>query len=185
MERIFLIHGWGGSPKKDWFPWAAAELNNRGYQVSVPEMPEPGNPKIDAWVNKIKEVIGTPRADDILIGHSIGTLAILRYLGTLTDKEHIQKALLIAPWHFITLGDPETERSVSEWVERPIDYEKIRTKADKIVAVLSENDPWVPLKENETYFREQLKPEMIVMQGMGHFSSHEEGYKIPFLLNLV
>lgn len=74
--RIVLVHGWGGSTQTDWFPWAKKVLEDKGYEVVLPEMPNPDYPKIDSWTNKLKEVIGKVKSDDIFIGHSIGCQAI-------------------------------------------------------------------------------------------------------------
>ncbi len=80
MSRVFLIHGWGGSPERDWFGWAETTLKEKGFDVYVPAMPETEHPKITTWLKKIEETVGEVQPDDVLIGHSIGCLAILRYL---------------------------------------------------------------------------------------------------------
>ena len=78
--RIFLIHGWGGSPRGDWLPWAKDELENRGYEVVTPLMPNTNIPEISAWVTHLSTLVGQIRSSDIFIGHSIGCQTILRYL---------------------------------------------------------------------------------------------------------
>ena len=52
-SRIFLIHGWGGFLSGDWLPWAKTELENRGYEVIAPLMPDTDAPVIQAWVNHL------------------------------------------------------------------------------------------------------------------------------------
>lgn len=78
-KRAFLIHGWGGSPNKDWMPWAKKELEQKDFEVIVPALPETEYPKIEAWVLYLSRVIGESKETDILIGHSMGCQTILRF----------------------------------------------------------------------------------------------------------
>ena len=78
-KRIFLIHGWGGSPENDWFPWARETLKDR-FEVFVPKMPETEHPKIEPWVDTLSRAVGELRESDIFVGHSIGCQTILRFL---------------------------------------------------------------------------------------------------------
>lgn len=181
MNRIFLIHGWGGSPESDWFVWAKQELEKRGYEVFVPEMPDTEHPKIELWLKKLSETVKTSRPDDILIGHSIGTLTVIRYLQTLNDNQKVQKVILVAPWQTLTLDESEDPEVAKPWQEENIDYEKVKTKAGKFIAIFSKDDPSVPFEDNKKYFQEKLNPEIIIKDGMGHFNMTE----IPFLLELV
>lgn len=181
MQRIFLIHGWGGNPKSDWFPWAEKELGKKGYKVIVPEMPDTGNPKIGPWVAKLAETVGEIRADDILIGHSIGCLTVIRFLETFKDNEKISKVILVAPWQFLTLDENENPEIAKPWQAENVDYEKVRVRADKFIAVFSEDDPWVPYEKNLEYFKEKLNPKIITKYQMGHYNMTE----IPFLLELL
>ena len=181
MQRVFLIHGWGGSPQNDWMPWAKKALTEKGFEVFVPEMPDTENPKIGPWVSKLAETVGKIRPDDILIGHSIGCLTVLRFLETLKDGEKVAKVILIAPWHYLTLDENENLAIAELWIKTPIDYEKIKSKAYKIITVFSEDDPWVPYQKNLEFFKEKLDPEVVTKNGMGHFNMSE----IPFLLELI
>lgn len=183
--RVFIIHGWGGSPESDWLPWAKKAIQEKGYEVFVPEMLETNHPKTTAWVEKLKETVGYVKSDDILIGHSIGCLTILRFLEKLEEASKVQKVILIAPWQYLVLGSNEDIEDVRPWTETPVDYEKIKTKANTFTAVFSDNDPFVPMQKNIKFFKEKLNPEIIVKNQMGHFSGEEGVTKIPFLLELL
>jgi len=52
MKRVIIVHGWYGYPHEGWFPWLKKVLEDKGYSVEVPEMPDTDHPKIDEWVNK-------------------------------------------------------------------------------------------------------------------------------------
>lgn len=72
MKRVIIVHRLNGSPDSDFLPWAKEQLQKEGYEVLVPAMPDPDHPKIETWVSYLAEIIGQPRATDILIGHSVG-----------------------------------------------------------------------------------------------------------------
>lgn len=181
MSRIFLIHGWGGSPDSDWFLWAKKELEQKGYKVIVPVMPDTENPKIQPWLQKLSEVVGSTRKDDIFIGHSIGTLATIRFLESLNEAQKVNKVILIAPWHSLTLDENEDPEIAKPWIEEFVDWERVKSKADKVIAVFSKDDPFVPFEENLKFFKDKLNPEIIIKDKMGHFNQSE----IPFLLELI
>lgn len=101
MKKIQIIHGWESSPDEPILKWLKFSLQKKGFEVSAPDMPEPEKPKIETWVGKLKEVV-SPDKETILVGHSIGCQAILRYLETLPEGTKVAGIILIAP--FITLN---------------------------------------------------------------------------------
>ena len=86
QKRVFIVHGWDGHPKEGWFPWLKQELEKHGFDVFVPQMPEPIMPKIEAWVSHLAGIVNKPDKNTCFVGHSIGCQAILRYLETLDVK---------------------------------------------------------------------------------------------------
>lgn len=188
MPRIFIIHGWGGSPQGDWMPWAKKALEEKGFEVHVPEMLDTEHPKIKPWIDKLQETIGEIKPDDIFIGHSIGCQTVLRYLQTLPENTKVGKVILIAGWVSLTpfaTREPEDKLIVKPWFETPINYLKVKNSARKFIAVFSDNDPMVPYEENAKTYKEKLGAEIILKKGMGHFSQDEGVKEIPFLLELI
>jgi uncharacterized protein len=184
-QRIFLIHGWGGSPRNDWFPWAKKELTQKGFEVVVPEMPETEHPKINSWVSKLSHVVGKPQPTDILIGHSIGCQTILRYLENLDAGQKVEKNILIAPWWFLTLDENEEQADADPWLNTQVNFENIKTKADKFICVFSENDPFVPLNKNVEFFKKNLRPEILIKGKSGHITESDGFTKLEFLPDLI
>jgi len=185
VQRVFLIHGWGGSPNNDWLPWAKRTLVGKGYEVFTPTMPDTEHPKITPWVDTLKEIVGQPRVDDVFVGHSIGCQTVLRYLEMLPENQKVSRVILIAPWWFLTLDANEEQADADPWLKIDIDFGKIKTKANKFVAVFSDNDPFVTPEKNLEFFRENLNPEIIVKRKMGHFIESDGVKDLPFLLKLL
>ena len=188
MQRVFIIHGWEGNPEKDWMPWAKEELTKKGYQVIVPDMPDSANPRVETWIQKIKEVVGTPQPTDILVGHSIGCQAILRYMETMPEGTRFGKIIFIAPWVTLTeeaTPSDEDKLLMKSWTEDPVDYAMIRGMAGVWTAVFSDDDPWVKYDDNYKIFEEELGAKIILKTGLGHFSAEDGVGPIPFLLELI
>lgn len=184
VKRVFIIHGWGGSPQRDWTPWAKNVLEERGFEVFVPKMPDTDNPIIGKWVTYLDKAVGEIDNDTIFIGHSIGCQTILRYLETLPGGKKCKKVILIAPWMTL-INLKEDEKPIAKlWEETPIDFEKVKIRAGKFIAVFSDDDPVVPYKENAKVFKQKLGAEIITKRKMGHFSQDEGFKEIPFLLDL-
>lgn len=187
-KRVFIIHGWEGSPKNDWMPWAKKELEQKGYQVIVPEMPDTKHPRIETWVPYVNKVVGKPDENTILIGHSIGCQTVLRYLQTLKDEQKVAKVILVAGWISLTpisLRAPEDREIVKPWYETPIDYQKVKSHADSFVAIFSDNDPYVPFLKNSETYKEKLGAEIILEKGKGHFNDESSITELPILLDLL
>ena len=37
-KQIYVIHGYGASPDKHWFPWLKRILGNKGYEIEILKM---------------------------------------------------------------------------------------------------------------------------------------------------
>ena len=185
MRNVILIHGWGGSPQRDWFPWANKELTENGFNVRLPEMPDTENPRIIPWKDKLTEVVSKLEGEIIIVGHSIGCQTALRFIEKQKENFKIEKLILVAPWWFLNLSSDEEKEIARPWLESYIDFEKIKSKTGKIICVFSDNDPVVPLEKNVNFFKEKLSPEIIIKNKMGHFSGDEGVTELPFLIDFI
>lgn len=171
-SRVIIVHGWDGTPRDGWFPWLKKELQARGFSVAVPQLPDPGKPRIDSWVSKLAETVGTPDAQTYFVGHSMGCQAIARYLESLPAGTKVGGAVFVAGFfkHLSGLeNDPATRETDRHWLTAPLDLERARKHLPKSVAIFSDDDPWVPL-DNQDDFRDKLGSEIVVEHGKGHFS---------------
>lgn len=180
MKRVFIVHGWEGSPNKEWFPWLKKEVEQKGFDVSVPAMPNPETPTLDTWLSKLKEEIVNPDENTYLVGHSLGCITILRFLEILNDDQKVGGAIFVAGFgHDLEYQGYNNE--LQSFFETPIDWGKIKTKANKFVIIHSRDDEWVPIEHNRTY-KERLGAESIILNGFGHFSGDEGVTKLPIAL---
>jgi len=177
--KVVIIHGYGGEPMRGFRPWLKQELEARGFEVSVPAMPTPDAPKVEEWVATIGKEVGDADGNCILVGHSLGCTAILRYLEGAERK--VAGAVLVAGF----VGDMGGEFSVLEnFLEKPVEWQRVKMACPKFVAIFSDNDPYVPLSQ-EKIFREKLGAATLVLHARGHFSSSEGTTKLPEALSAV
>jgi len=182
MKRAFIIHGWGGRPDAGWLKWLNKELASKGFKVFAPDMPDKEYPKIDAWVSYLRRLVEKPDKDTYFVGHSIGCQAILRYLESIPKNVKIGGIVFVGGWLKVKgLESKEEEEIASPWVNTPINLEKIRKRAGKIVALFSDNDPFVSL-ENSKIFKDKLNAKIIIEKNKGHYIENITK-KIPVALN--
>lgn len=185
-KRAIIVHGWGDSPEGSWFPWLKKELESHGFTVTVPAMPNPDEPTIDRWVPRLASVVGTPDTDAYLVGHSVGCQTILRYLQTLSGNAGIGGAVFVAPWFRLANLETEEERAVAaEWESKPIAFGSVRRWKKRPVAILSDNDPWVPLEETRHTLRQELNAAVTVLHHRGHIGGDENVRELPEALDAV
>ena len=175
-KRVFIIHGWGGTPDSNWFPWLKDELEKHNFEVTVPQMPNTDFPKQNEWLAYMQEVIGNADKNTFLVGHSLGGIAILRYLEALGEKQNIGGAILVAGFSE-SVGISET----STFFENPVDYKKVLTACKNFIAINSDDDPYVPIQKGEI-LRDELNAKFIVLHNASHINMGAGHFKLPIAL---
>lgn len=181
-KRAFIIHGWDGYPEECWFLWLKGELEKRGIKTEVPQMPEAATPKMEKWVPVLEDLVGTPDQETYLIGHSIGVQTILRYLEKINTP--IGGVLAVAGFYTLkenAFEDEEDKQTAKPWLEMPIDNDKVKKNTNKITAIFSDNDPYVPL-ENVKFFEERLGAKIITVSKKGHMGGNDNLKQYPLFL---
>ena len=179
MKRVFVIHGFQGNPAKNWNPWLKKELEAKGVQVTIPAMPTPSRPIQSEWVKKIAEAVGKPDSDTFLVGHSLGCIAILKYLESLKKSEKVGGCVFVAGF--------SEEIGISEirnFFIKAVSWTKVKTHCSKFIAIQSDDDPFVPLFHGDI-FKEKLGAKLIIKKNHGHFNWRTNCLKLPIALESV
>jgi len=185
MKRVFIIHGWTGKPNEHWLPWLGGELKKKGFEVHLPAMPETDTPKVDLWISYLREQVGVADKDTYFVGHSIGCLAILRYLEKY--NETIGGAVLVAPWITLSpssVSTPEDKAVADEWTV-PFNWAQLKKLCPHFTALFSEDDPDVPFNENKPVFEKKLGAKIIVFKDRGHFLASKGVTTLPSVLEEI
>lgn len=188
MKRVIIAHGWDGYPEEGWFPWLKKELEAKGFEVIVPQLPDPENPRISKWVPRLAEVVGTPDEQTYFVGHSMGCQTIARYLESLPEEIQVGGAVFVAGFFKHLTGledDPDVQETDKHWLGTPVELEKVKSHLPKSVAIFSDDDPWVPL-DNQEDFKNVLGSEIVMEHDKGHFSGGRDGItELPVVLEKV
>lgn len=188
MKKVYIVHGWDGNRDEPLFVWLDKELSVKGFNVERLAMPEPETPVIEAWINKLQESISLD-PETILVGHSVGCQAIMRYLETRLEETRIKGIVLLAPWMKLdqTTIEEEGEEVIElarPWMETPIDFDRVKTIAGNVIAIFSDNDVFVELSQKE-FFEEKLGAETILEHHKGHFGPADNISELPSALESI
>ncbi len=172
MKRIVLVHGWGGGPNGDWFPWLTEELQKTNLEIIAPQLPGTYNPRIENWVPTLAKAVDVPDENTFFIGHSMGCQTIARYLATLPKDIKIGGVIFVAGF-FDSLNEDEYDAADKEtaklWLRAPLDLEVVKSHIQKSIYYISEDDPDVPILNKERFAKE-LNSEVIILNGYKHFN---------------
>ena len=185
MKKVYIIHGWSGSPDEPMLKWLALKLEKKGFEVHVPVMPDPDEPKIETWIPFLSKLVGVPDENTFFIGHSIGCQTIIRYLETLPEGTKIGGAVFVAGWYDVRNLETEDEwKIVRPWVDTPRNDEKIRSVVNKAMVILSDNDPFVA-PENRSSWEEKVGAKIILEHNKGHFNEDAGVTSLPSALQAI
>ncbi len=178
MKKVFLIHGFEGLPNGGWRPWLLGELarEKKIYGCALP-MPTPYEPKVSEWVAEINRV-SFPKEDSVvLVGHSLGATAVLRYLETLPPQISIAGAVLVSG-PLENLPGVENSKNMQSFFEQPFEFEKIKASCKKFAVIHGANDNVVPFSHAEKLAK-HLNCELISIPEGFHLSGGAGWYKLP------
>ncbi len=169
MKKVYIIHGWGGDSNMPWIRWLEAELKKKDIEVYALNMPNTESPKIEEWVDYLKKAVKEINEDTYFVGHSIGCQTIMRFLEKLPKNEHIKGCVFVAPWFdLVNIEDGEVEIA-HPWIHNKIDFERVSQHTGNLLAIFSDNDPYISEKE-VAKFRE-LGVKIIIKRDEGHFNN--------------
>lgn len=168
MATVFILHGLGGSPKENWFPWLTSELEEAGHVVHVPQFPDPDKPELKAWLREFKVYEKSIDETAVLVGHSLGGSFALRYLEA--AQMPVQATFLVASV-FGHMGN-DLDARMTTFNAEPYDYPTIVQNGGDIHIVHSDNDPHIPLPQAEEAALNLMVP-MDLLAGGEHLTTKE------------
>lgn len=167
MKNALILHGAGNNSSGNWFPWLKKELESGGYRVWLPDLPNADHPKIEEWLNAVKD--WKLDDDSIIIGHSCGGTLILRILENLPLGQKIKKAILVAAP--LDKGLVEKYWPLKEDLAKgTYDFNKIKNSSDEFVLIYSDNDPYDCGLRHGELIHSKVGGKLIIEKGEGHFN---------------
>lgn len=180
MTNVFIIHGTGGHPQENWFPWLKNELENLGCKVTIPQFPTPENQTPKTWFGVFDRYKKDFNRDTILVAHSLGGAFALRILEASTIK--IKATFLVAT--------PIGVRPIKNWdgnqpfIRQKFDWSKIKQNSEKFFVIHSEDDQMVSVG-NGIELAKQVDAELFIEKNAGHFNAKAGYTKFELLLRRI
>ncbi len=181
MKKVFLIHGFEGTPNGGWRPYLMRELEKRDIYACALPMQDPEHPVLSEWLGEIERVLANNPHDEIyLLGHSLGGSTLLRLLET-TTATNIKGCVFAS-----TPSAKRTEGNVyvQGFLKTDPDWQTIKTKAQKFAVIHGDNDPLVPLSEGQA-IADNLGCEIVVIPNGKHLNGSAGFTELPQALELV
>ncbi len=164
--KVVLLHGKDTDPSQKWYPWFIKEVRSLSTECVAPVLPHPGDPILSDWLDEITAT--HPDDQTILVGHSRGGVAILRWLEKLAPGKKVYAVILIATNSGYTEKVSASENSTTFFSERGYDFEKIKTHCDTFIVFHSRDDATVPFEAGGENAK-GLEAKFLEFDGRGHF----------------
>lgn len=176
MKKVIFVPGNGGAKPSDiWYPYVKEALEKEGFEVIAKEFPDSVLAREKYWIPYLEEL----KADEntILIGHSSGAIAAMRY----AENHKILGSILVGTYH-TDLGI-ENEK-ISGYFDRPWNWEAIKKNQKWIAVFASLDDPWIPIEEPR-FLNKMLNPDYFEYQDQGHFGQDLDKTTFPELVDYI
>ena len=181
MNKIVIIHGTGGSPEGNWFPWLKERLTAQGHDVLVPVFPTTDGQSLINWKKVFYDQVGSLETNMILIGHSVGA----GFLLSLLEESSVSIAATFLVCGFLgELGLPDYDLLNKSFVCREFDWQKIRQNYGYCCLINSDNDPYIPITKGQE-LAEKLMVPLTILPGAKHINKEAGFTSFPFLLDAM
>lgn len=177
MQRVILIQGNGQSSGQDnWFPWLVSELKKLVVICEAPDFPNPKEAKASEWLPFLKNELKADK-NTVLIGHSSGAVAALRY----AEKNHIYGSILVGAYHTDLGYDDE---KASGYFDEPWSWDAIKNNQEWVIIFASTDDPYIGIDEPRL-MKAELDADYYEFTDQGHFGEGNSKTEFPELLEAL
>ena len=172
-RKVILLHGNGGCTAGDfWYPAVERALADAGWPVINRTFPDNHKARARFWLPFL-ESLG---ADEhtILVGHSSGAVAAMRY----AETHRLLGSILVGVCH-TDLGDGF--EAASGYYDQPWSWSAIRSNQNWVAILNSTDDPHIPIAEPR-FVAAQLKCSYFEFNNRGHFTDRDLP-EVPAFIN--
>lgn len=163
--KIIFLHGNSGEGVEHyWFPYAKRAFEQMGLTIVAKDFPDSTLARKSIWLPFLEHECGADE-HSILIGHSSGAIAAMRF----AETHRIFGSVLVGAYHS-DLG-LESEK-VSGYFSDPWGWEAIKRNQNWIIQFASVDDPFFGIEEPRLV-HEKLGTEYHEFTERGHFFEKE------------
>lgn len=175
--NILILHGILGKAGENWAQWLNDELKARGYDVTMPTLPNANHPDREECFKAVQKAAGTSK-DLIIVAHSLGATSALDFIERLPDKV---KALISVSGFTIDYGLGLNSYFLRE---KSINFSRVKDNLDQAYVFYGDNDPYV-VQQALKALAEDLEVTPTVVKNGGHLNAAAGFNKFPELLSTV
>ncbi|MFA6428645.1 MAG: alpha/beta fold hydrolase [Candidatus Buchananbacteria bacterium] len=184
--KILLIHGLGGNTQENWFPYFKREMENRGYEVLIPDLPKAEKLALNDWLKPLSKLGLTTDDELFVVGHSLGAPAAMQFI--LKNKLPVKKLILVAPvghssdWQHVKQYDfTDNEiNTIKLFGGAKVDFAQLNNLVAKTTLYFSQDDPYIPVTMQQDFL--ELHGKVVVFKDKKHFSSRWGTTELPEIL---
>lgn len=179
MKNAIILQGAGETQESFWLPYIKRELEERGYEVWLPQLPGNDDPDVSRTLPFVLEN-GRFGEETIIITHSAGGPLALAVLEKVSVK--VRKVIIVAGY-CSPLPD-----GANKSLRESYDWGKIRENSKFFVFINSDDDPWGCDDTEGRKMFDKLGGTLVIQHGEGHMGSDKfnQPYKeFPFLLKFL
>lgn len=170
--KIIFIHGYTASSKSDWYPNISPQLKKLNIDFAVPDLPGGEHPHADEWLKKMHEEVLKTNKPLVLVGHSLGSRAVLLYLEKY--RPCVEKVFLIAAFtNRVENALRNKGEAYPDFFSYKINLDIIKPLVGKFIVIHSKDDDSIPYEQG-VEIAEDLKAKLITYEGKGHFYDAED-----------
>jgi uncharacterized protein len=173
-KRIYIIHGYGASPSDRGFPWLKSKLEREGAKVTVLKMPNSKKPDASNWFDFMRSNIKSPDGNTYFVAHSLGCIALLRYLDSLGSGTKVGGVVLVSGFSESLPELPE----LNGFVAKKLNADRLIEMSSHRAVIASLDDPIVPHAKTER-LSVLLKAKLHLVKSGGHFLATDGFTQLP------
>jgi len=167
--KIIFVHGYTSSSHQNWYPPLTEKLRELGVDYVVPDMPGDRQPHSKEWLEIIHAEVVKADKPVVLVGHSLGTRAVLLYLDQY--KHPAEAVILVAPFaNWVSNADRRSGTAYPDFFEYAVDIAAIRQLSPVFVVIHSIDDDHIDYGQG-VEIAEQLGARLITEHDRKHMSN--------------
>jgi len=195
-KTALLLHWWSGNSEENWLPWLNKELENKVFETLVPDLPNTDKPNIEEqldFINSLSELNSENRklkhSVNLIVGHSLWCQLAMKYV----EENNISNSriILVAPTYPNLAEELWTEilwdsfDIIKKYYDINLDFEKTNKLNNEIIIFLSDNDPYINMKNAKKYYNNFENIQFLEFKNKWHFNKNAWVMELEDILDFV
>lgn len=165
---VVFVHGYTSSHSADWYPAISPMLKKVNYNFIIPDLPGGKQPHASEWLTTLNQVINQNEKPLILVGHSLGTRAVLLYLEKYRPK--VEKVILIAAFaNKLENAHRRNGEAYPDFFNHTVDLKVVKNCSKKFIVLHSKDDSSIPYEQGVEIAKD-LSAKLIHFDDRDHFT---------------